>query len=160
MDHKTFFMDHWDKEAAATRKVISRIPQSHADYKPDPKARSARDLAWMIVYEEVALGDGLKKGALEWADVQAPATIDEIVQTYDREHARVTRGMREIDAAAWDAQVPFLYGGKEVMKDTAYEMAWGFLLDQIHHRGQLSTYLRPMGAKVPAIYGPSADEAQ
>ena len=45
------------------------------------------------------------------------------------------------------------------MKDTAYEMAWGFLLDQIDHRGQLSTYLRPMGAKVPAIYGPSADEA-
>ena len=159
MDHKTFFLTRWDKEAAATRKVISRIPQSHVDYRPDPKARTARDLAWMIVYEEIALGDGLRKGTLEWADVPAPGTIEEIVQTYDREHGRITNGMREIDSSRWDAELPFLYGGKEVMRDTAYEMAWGFLLDQIHHRGQLSTYLRPMGAKVPAIYGPSADEA-
>ena len=79
MDHKTFFLTHWDKEAAATRKVISRIPQSHVDYRPDPKARTARELAWMIVYEEIALGDGLRKGTLEWADVPAPATIEEIV---------------------------------------------------------------------------------
>ena len=80
MDHKTFFLTHWDKEAAATRKVISRIPQSHVDYRPDPKARTARELAWMIVYEEIALGDGLRKGTLEWADVPAPATIEEIVR--------------------------------------------------------------------------------
>ena len=38
------------------------------------------------------------------------------------------------------------------------EMLWGFLFDAIHHRGQLSSYLRPMGAKVPSIYGPSADD--
>jgi uncharacterized damage-inducible protein DinB len=44
------------------------------------------------------------------------------------------------------------------MKEPACDNAWGFLLDIIHHRGQLSTYLRPMGAKVPQIYGPSADE--
>jgi uncharacterized damage-inducible protein DinB len=44
------------------------------------------------------------------------------------------------------------------MRSPGHEMAWGFLLDQIHHRGQLTTYLRPMGSTVPAIYGPSADE--
>jgi uncharacterized damage-inducible protein DinB len=158
MDHKTFFLTRWDKEAAATRKVISRVPQSHVDYKPDPKARTARELAWMIVYEEVALGDGLPKGTLNWTDAPPPATMEEIVQVYDREHARITAALKEMDAGRWEAQVPFLYGGQEVMKETAYEMAWGFMLDQIHHRGQLSTYLRPMGAKVPAIYGPSADE--
>ena len=42
-------------------------------------------------------------------------------------------------------------------EDKKYSMAWGFLFDAIHHRGQLSTYLRAMGAKVPSIYGPSAD---
>ena len=159
MDHKTFFLTHWDKEAAATRKVISRIPQSHVDYRPDPKARTARELAWMIVYEEIALGDGLRKGTLEWADVPAPATIEEIVRDVRSGTLPHYERNAEIDSPRWDAELPFLYGGKEVMKDTAYEMAWGFLLDQIHHRGQLSTYLRPMGAKVPAIYGPSADEA-
>ena len=44
------------------------------------------------------------------------------------------------------------------MSETGYNNAWGFLFDIIHHRGQLSTYLRPMGSTVPQIYGPSADE--
>jgi len=52
-----------------------------------------------------------------------------------------------------------MFGGQEIMKETGYDNAWGFLLDAIHHRGQLSTYLRPMGSTVPAIYGPSGDEA-
>ena len=43
-------------------------------------------------------------------------------------------------------------------KTTAKPMAWGFLFDIVHHRGQITTYLRPMGAKVPQIYGPSGDE--
>jgi uncharacterized damage-inducible protein DinB len=54
--------------------------------------------------------------------------------------------------------VPFLFQGQEIMNETGYENAWGFLLDIIHHRGQLSMYLRPMGSTVPQIYGPSADE--
>jgi uncharacterized damage-inducible protein DinB len=45
------------------------------------------------------------------------------------------------------------------MKETGYGNAWGFFFDAIHHRGQLSTYLRPMGSTVPSIYGPSGDEA-
>ena len=79
MDHKTFFLTHWDKEAAATRKVISRIPQSHVDYRPDPKARTARELAWMIVYEEIALGDGLRDARM--GRRLRHATIGEILQT-------------------------------------------------------------------------------
>jgi hypothetical protein len=51
-----------------------------------------------------------------------------------------------------------MYQGQEVMSETGIGSAWGFLFDLIHHRGQLSTYLRPMGSTVPAIYGPSADE--
>ena len=51
-----------------------------------------------------------------------------------------------------------MYQGQEVMSDTGYNSAWGFLFDIIHHRGQLSTYLRPLGSTVPQIYGPSADE--
>jgi uncharacterized damage-inducible protein DinB len=44
-------------------------------------------------------------------------------------------------------------------EDTIENFVWGFLFDAIHHRGQISTYLRPMGGKVPSIYGPSADDA-
>lgn len=158
MNHKEFFLKYWEKEAPATRRVIERIPQEKSDYRADPKARTAREIAWLIVREEAELADGLEKGTFEWIEKQAPAKVEEIVAEYDRQHDSLTRRLRAIDAAQWEKSMPFLFNGQEVMKEAGYDMAWGFLHDQIHHRGQLSTYLRPMGAKVPSIYGPSADE--
>lgn len=158
MDHKSFFLKHWEKEAAATRQVIGRIPEDRCEYRADPKARTAREIAWLMVREEAALADGLERGVFEWTEVPAPARMSEIVAQYDREHDAVTNRLKAVAGSRWEESLPFLFGGQEVMKEVGYEMAWGFLLDQIHHRGQLSTYLRPMGAKVPQIYGPSADE--
>jgi uncharacterized damage-inducible protein DinB len=159
MDYKEFFITYWQREAPATRKVIGRIPEARSDYRADPKARTARELAWLIVCEEAALVDGLEKGAFHWAEVPAPVTVGEIVAHYDKQHETLTQRLQAIPPPRWEEKLPFLMEGQEVMRETGYEMAWGFLLDQIHHRGQLSTYLRPMGAKVPAIYGPSADES-
>jgi uncharacterized damage-inducible protein DinB len=157
VDQKTLFLKYWEKEGAAMRKVLSRIPEG-SDYRPDPKSRTAREIAHLIVREEIALADGLEKGFFEWTDVAAPATMKEVLDTYDRHHDDITRRLRAIDSARWDQKVPFMYQGQEVMSEPGYENAWGFLLDMVHHRGQISTYLRPMGAKVPQIYGPSADE--
>lgn len=158
MDHKSFFLKHWEKEAPATRKVIGRIPEDRCEYRADPKARTAREIAWLIVREEAALIEGLERGVFEWTEVPAPAKVGDVVAEYDRQHDALTNRLKAIAEPRWEETLPFLWGGQEVMKEIGYEMAWGFLLDQIHHRGQLSTYLRPMGAKVPAIYGPSADE--
>jgi uncharacterized damage-inducible protein DinB len=66
--------------------------------------------------------------------------------------------MKAIPAATWEATVPFLFQGQEVMRVTGLQNCWGTLFDQVHHRGQLTTYLRPMGSTVPQVYGPSADE--
>ena len=82
----------------------------------------------------------------------------EVVAAYDRLNEGALKRLQALPASRWEGPVPFVYQGTEVMKETGYDNAWGFLLDIIHHRGQLSTYLRPMGAKVPQIYGPSADE--
>jgi uncharacterized damage-inducible protein DinB len=158
MDQKALFLKLWDKEAAATRKVIERIPQERSDYRADPKARTAREIAWLLVREETVLGDGLEKGAINWEEVPTPATVQEILAAYDTHHAEATRQLHGAPVDAWEQSVPFMWQGKEVMRSTGFESAWGFLLDLIHHRGQLSTYLRPMGSTVPAIYGPSADE--
>lgn len=158
MDHKTFFLKHWERESPVTRRVLGRIPHDKADYRPDPKSRTARELAWVLVLEEIALGEGLVKGAIDWVDTPAPPTMAEILAVYDRRHPEVTKAMQAIEPARWAAPLPFLWGGQEVMKESAFDTAWGFLLDAIHHRGQLSTYLRPMGSTVPQIYGPSADE--
>jgi uncharacterized damage-inducible protein DinB len=157
MDHKALYLSFFEKEAAATRKVIARVPEGN-EYRPDPKSRTARELAWLIVYEEIVLVDGFEKGAFEWIPKDAPATMGEIVALYDASHDGLVKRLQALPASRFEESLPFIMDGKELMRTPGYEMAWGFLHDQIHHRGQLATYLRPMGAKVPAIYGPSADE--
>ena len=157
MDAGEYFLKTWEKEGAATRKVIERIPEG-STYTPDPKSRPAREIAWLIVREEILLARGLESGKILWEEVATPATIKEILAVYDREHPEATRRLNGVKGAKWDERVPFMFGDQTVMNETALDNAWGFLLDMIHHRGQISTYLRPMGSTVPQIYGPSADE--
>ena len=95
MDDKNLFLQFWEKEAAATRKVISRIPEG-STYRPDPKSRTAREIAWLIVREENVLADGLEKGTLEWQEVPAPATIKEVLAAYDAQHESATKKLKAL----------------------------------------------------------------
>ncbi|MDQ3133894.1 MAG: DinB family protein [Acidobacteriota bacterium] len=159
MNQKSLFLQFWKHEAVATRKVISRIPQEKSDYRPDPESRTAREIAWLIVLEERLLVDGLETGMIDWRDEPTPATVEVILNTYDGGHDDATSRLDRLDESAWEGEVGFVVAGQEIRRATGYEYAWEFLFDQVHHRGQLSTYLRPMGARVPSIYGPSGDEA-
>mgnify|MGYP002262846311 CR=1 FL=1 len=72
--------------------------------------------------------------------------------------AAVNDRLEKLDEAGWEKKGKFLMGEAGAWEDTIGQFLWGFLFDAIHHRGQLSTYLRPMGSKVPAIYTASADD--
>lgn len=157
MDEKSLFLKFWSKEGETTRKVISRVPEG-SSYRPDPKSRTAREIGWLIAREESLLADGIAKGILEWVEEPPPATIKEIVDYFDRHHAQAVKTLQALEPGKWEREMPFMFGGQEVFKATGYEHAWITLFDQVHHRGQLSTYLRAMGSTVPQIYGPSADE--
>ncbi len=82
----------------------------------------------------------------------------ETVEAYDKHLATFVDRLTALDKAKWDAQIPFMFGTYEVNRSPGYAQAWGFLFDIIHHRGQITTYLRAMGSTVPQIYGPTADE--
>src|SRR4029078_11274828 len=121
-----------------------------SDYRPDPKSRPAAEIAWLIVRESIVLVEGLEKGTLEWAELPAPATMKEVLDAYDR--GNLVKRMQAIDSARWTGRVPFMMGGQQVMNETAIDNAFGFLFDIIHHRGQITAYLRAMGSTVPQIY--------
>lgn len=157
MEEKDLLIKFWKRESATTRKVIARIPEG-SDYRPDPKSRPAREIAWQIVHEERTLIDGLEKGRLEWKDEPAPRTMREVLEAYDRHLETFIARLSALDDAKWQAAVPFLFGTHEVNRAAASAQAWGFLFDIVHHRGQITTYLRPMGSTVPQVYGPTADE--
>jgi uncharacterized damage-inducible protein DinB len=157
MDEKALFLKFWGNEAPTTRKVLSRIPEG-STYRPDAKSRPASEIGWQIVCEEIVLVEGIEAGRLEWRDFKAPATMKEVLEEYDRHQSQALERLQKIDSPRWEQQIPFMYSGQEVTRNTGYGHAWGFLFDIIHHRGQITTYLRPMGSTVPQIYGPTADE--
>jgi uncharacterized damage-inducible protein DinB len=152
MDEKSLFTKFWTKEAETTRKVLSRIPEG-SDYRPDKKSRTAREIAWQIVCEEKMIIEALESGKVEWAPPPIPATMTEVLETYERQSAAMAQRWTALPAARWDGQLEF-FGSQRA----ASPMAWSFLFDIVHHRGQITTYLRPMGSTVPQIYGPSGDE--
>jgi len=158
MTNLEFCIARRQAERPAFIRVLKAIPATRHDYRPDPKSRTALDLAWLMAVEESALLALLDKGVVEWKESPAPASLDAIVSEYEHNSAEVNARLERLDRDAWDKKVRFLMGGGHTWEDSLSQMVWGFLFDAIHHRGQLSTYLRPMGGKVPSIYGPSADD--
>ena len=152
MDDKALFTKFWEDESKTTSKVISRIPEG-SDYRPDPKSRTASEIAWQIVCEEKMIIDALENGKADWAPGPAPATMKEMTTAYDKQSKDIVRRLKGLPADRWNGTLEF-FGGQR----PASPMAWSFLFDIVHHRGQITTYLRPMGSTVPQIYGPSADE--
>ena len=152
MDEKTLFTNHWTREAETTRKVLDRIPEG-STYRPDPRSRTAQEIAWQLVCEEKMIIEALENGTAAWAPPAMPATMQEILDAYDRQSADIARRWKALPGARWEGEIEF-FGSKR----PASVMAWSFLFDIVHHRGQISTYLRPMGSTVPQIYGPSGDE--
>ena len=138
--------------------VLKALPQVRLDYRPDPKARTAAELAWVLAAEEAALVSLLDTGTVQWKDEAPPARVEEIVAAFEKNATAVNEKLERLDEAGWEKKGRFLMGEGPAWEDSIQGFVWGFLFDAIHHRGQLSTYVRPMGGKVPSIYGPSADD--
>jgi uncharacterized damage-inducible protein DinB len=152
MDEKALFTKFWTNESKTTRKVIARIPEG-STYRPDEKSRTAQEIAWQIVCEEKMIIEALEDGKAEWAAAPVPGAMKDVLDAYDRQAARMADRWNAIPSARWNGTIEF-FGAQR----PASAMAWSFLFDIVHHRGQISTYLRPMGSTVPQIYGPSHDE--
>ena len=140
-------------------KVLKAVPEGRLDYRPDPKARTAAELAWLFAQSEGALVSLLDTGTIEWKDSKPTGGMSSILATYEKNAAAANERIAKLDEAGWEKKGRFLMGDAPPWEDSVGAFVWGFLFDLIHHRGQLTTYLRPMGGKVPSIYGPSADDS-
>jgi uncharacterized damage-inducible protein DinB len=144
------------RELEVTKKVLAAIPDDKRDYRPDPKARTAWELAWHLASSDVQMTDEIadQKFSMEPRFKEEPRTAAELARWYDSNFSRAIARVRAMPPEQLCTPVDF-YG--------VFNMPVVFYLPfvnnhSIHHRGQLSTYLRPMGSKVPSIYGGSADE--
>jgi uncharacterized damage-inducible protein DinB len=152
VNERALFTKFWTDESKTTRNVLARIPES-SDYRPDPKSRTAHEIAWQIVCEEKMIIEALESGKAEWAPPPRPATMKEVLEAYETQSAAIVRRWKALPDERWEGTLEFFGKARP-----ASPMAWSFLFDIVHHRGQITTYLRPMGSTVPQIYGPSGDE--
>ena len=104
-----------------------------------------------------ALIDVVDTGKSEWENIKPPS-LDDMIGMFEKWSTELLDKVAALDDASQERNAQFLYQGTVVMEKPMVEFLWDFMFDAIHHRGQLSAYLRPMGGKVPSIYGPSADD--
>ncbi|MGE3492272.1 MAG: DinB family protein [Vicinamibacterales bacterium] len=149
----------WEGEFPATCQVLAAVKDDSRGYKPDPKSRTAWEIASHLATADVWFIDCILAGKFDFnpeaaKQVEAQFTkVSDIVDFYKRTFPEKLAQLRALPAEKLTATVSFF--GMMEMPNLKYI---GFANNHsIHHRGQLAAYLRALGSKVPNIYGPSAD---
>ncbi len=166
MDFQKDLIVEFDSEAANTRKMLDAVPaDADWNFKPHAKSMSLGRLTGHLTdfVGEWAMGtltkDKVEFGADHKWEPFVPASKKELLEKFDKNLAGTRAALVATTGAAWDRNWQFVYAGTAYLNDPKHKIFRDAVLNHmIHHRGQLCVYLRLMGAKVPGIYGPSADE--
>jgi uncharacterized damage-inducible protein DinB len=146
-----------ESEYKTTRKVLAAVPADRQDYRPDPVSRNAFELAWHIASGEVVFLEGITRGQFTAGEPTMPSyinTVADILAWYDQNLPGLIGRLKALTDEQLARPIPF-FG---IINEPAVAYLSFMLSHTVHHRGQLAVYLRPMGGKVPDIYGGSADE--
>ena len=143
-------------EHKTTMRVLKAVPADQLGFKPHERNMSAGELAWHVAYSQYGLALVAATTRFDvYQQPPAPPTLDEIVAGGETYYEKAREVLSSLTAAQLSASIP-LPGGRSM---PAAGLIWsGVLFHQIHHRGQLSVYIRMAGGKVPSIYGPSGDD--
>jgi uncharacterized damage-inducible protein DinB len=149
----------WESEHKATLQVIAAVKDDHRHYKPDPKSRTAWELAMHLAMADVWFADSIAAGKFEWnQDAVKKAedsfkSVSEVVEYYQQAFPASLQKLRALSGDQM-AETNGFFGNFNKTRAAFIGFANNH---SIHHRGQLAAYLRPLGSRVPDIYGPSAD---
>lgn len=159
---RDFFVESIKSDVKTTKNVLLAVPNDPAkwSYKPDPKARNAWELAWHLAGIDVHFCEGIP--SLSFASMadegsflkqHEPKSIADMADWYEKEMACVLGRVSQMTPEQLTTPIQFFMYNHPAVEYLAFVKS-----HSIHHRGELATYLRPMGSKCPSIYGPSADE--
>jgi uncharacterized damage-inducible protein DinB len=146
-------------ESRITRLVLAAVPNVNLDYRPDPYAKSANELLRHIASADNFFLKSVVDGAFVPGSVKIPENVktpEEVAEWYVNQYAGNSDAVSKLSGEELIKIVDF----RGLFQRPAYTFLQAGLLHAVHHRGQLSTYLRAMGGKVPAIYGESYDSAE
>jgi uncharacterized damage-inducible protein DinB len=146
-------------ESRTTKKILESVPADKAEYRPDPASRSAVELARHIAAADNRFLEGVINGVFDTNPAMIPENVKtpaEIAAWYEERFTKNFAALTKLTGEPLAKIVDF----RGMFQRPAVTFVMMGLHHTIHHRGQLSSYLRCMGAKVPSIYGESYDDAQ
>lgn len=149
---KRTFLSHFEREHQTTMKVIEAFGEGNLQYTPSDKLRTAREILTIFPATEASLHFFAKgETPKEWKPFEGQ-TVKEILEGYHSAHRQAVEAIESVSDQ--DLQQHMDFWGQQVRRIDAL---WIMFLDNIHHRGQLTVYLRGMGGVVPSIYGPTLE---
>jgi uncharacterized damage-inducible protein DinB len=156
------FLEEFDREMAATRRLLERVPENHLAWKPHAKSRSLGELATHVT-ELPRWGSRFEADRWQLGTEKAPSltTAQQFLARFDENVAAARMGIAtRTDAQMQDEFTVLRPNGDLFMKLRRTAVVRQFLLNHlIHHRGQLTVYFREKDVPLPSIYGPTADQA-
>ena len=159
MSDQKLFAIMLKNDLPAFKSVFLSLPDPIKDWRAHPKNKSTQELAADMVTETGSFPLFLKNESVDIYKiaphgVTSPKEMAEIFDATMKAGLEIVESMSEEE---WDSPTALTFGDKPFMQMTKGMMSWSLLVDLIHHRGQLTTHIRPQGGQVPAIYGPSGD---
>lgn len=152
-----FLLADFEQEMQTTLRVMGAVPATGLDYQPDPKSKSALGLVRHLALEDAwllnSIADGYFVPPPDDSDACGIMTPADGVARYQEKVPAALARVRAMDPAALTNVIDLL----GMMQAPGLVFLSMTTKHSVHHRGQLSTYLRPMGGQVPSIYGPTAD---
>ena len=164
LDNRQFLITRRAQEHQAFVDVCRSIPPDKLDYRPHPHSRSAGELIAILVSSERSCSELCDTGktsyasGLQWHEKPGVLSADKLIAEYEDAYHALQAKLTRLDDKTW-GRPAWLVGEDHqiLLKDTVGGLLWLAFFDAVHHRGQLSVYIRPAGGVVPSIYGPSGD---
>jgi uncharacterized damage-inducible protein DinB len=159
MNEKDQLLQTMERELPTTLNVLKAYPATKGDLRPHARSRTAKDLAWTFVAEG-SFADAALAGVIDFSQPTppAPASMNEVITAYEKGQRALMEKIRKTPDAELNKTMKFPTGPKQMGDVRRMDVLWTTVMDTVHHRGQFSIYLRMADAKVPSIYGPTADE--
>ena len=159
MNNKEFFQHCWKSEISPTLIALNALTSPEKlGYKPAERNRTAKELVDHFVSHVDDLVEAVESGVLNHRINANFADTNSAIEDFEKGSEKLLSLLDSVDEKTWEEKnIPMLIFGNKVGENPLGQTCWMFLFDLIHHRGQLSTYYRPMGLVQPAIYGPTSE---
>ncbi len=154
------FLKEMEVEEAASRKCIERIPESLFGWKPHERSMLMGALTSIVADVPKWITTAIEKGEINFAtwEKYTPTTTADMVRYFDENMKKVKEVLKNVSDEDFENMFYLKAGDKELMKDKLDDGVSSMIRHWVHHRGQLTVYMRLNNILVPSIYGPSADD--